>query len=682
MRIAFCHNLKTSDALEEAEYDTQETVDRITLALESGGHEVYAVDMNGALSWVAARLEALSPDIIFNTAEGRTGRFREALFPGLFEHMRTPFTGGGAFCCAVTLDKLETKERVAKHGVPTPRAFIVTAETLAERLQALDELPFPVITKPNFGGSSVGISSDGVFSDPAKLREAIGLLLEEHPAGVLVEEFIEGHDVTVGFLEFLDPPVLDPTGYTYLNRNKNPYNIYDYRLKNQASDEVQVDLEPGLPRDLKERIREWTRLSAKALEFRDVGRFDFRISRGSAAYFLEANATPSLEEGAGLLLQAEKRGLSYEDTILGIVESAAKRHGIPAARRKARAMPLERLGGAKERAGVGPSKRKVRRIGLTFNLKRSDTHGDDREAEFDSPQTIAGLRAALEELGYEVTELEASRDLPVRLAAAGVDLVFNIAEGHRGRNRESQVPALCELLGIPFTGSDAATLAICLDKSLAKRLLLQAKVPTPPYFLLFTGKEELPVDRRFPLILKPNAEGTSKGVDAKSVVDSEGALRELAGSLIQRYEQPVIIEEYISGREITVGIVGWPSPRVLEPMEVLLCEPGVKHPVYHYQLKQDFTQHTKFCCPAELSTAQRGSLERTALQAYETLGCLDVARVDFKLSNEGTPFVIEVNPLPGLSPGFSDLCLIGEGSGLSYTGLVEEILSGALRRTG
>jgi D-alanine-D-alanine ligase len=679
MRIAFCHNLKTSDSLEEAEYDTPQTVDRIRAALEAGGHDVHPVSMNGPLSLVAARLESLSPELIFNTAEGRAGRFREAFFPALFEHLGIPFTGGGAFCCAVTLDKLETKARVQRHGVPTPRALLVTAETLTARLPALGELTFPVLVKPNFEGSSVGISSDGVFLDPGRLERALPLLLERYPAGILAEEFIEGRDVTVGFLEILDPPVLDPTGYTYLNRGKNPYNIYDYRLKNQASDEVRVDLDPKLPPDLKEKIREWTRLSAKALEFRDVGRFDFRISKDSAAYFLEANATPSLEEGAGLLLQAEKRGLSFQDTILGIVESAARRQGIKGSARKGRP-PSPRESAA---PGVATGRgRKARRIGLTFNLKRSDTHEDDREAEFDSPKTISGLRGALEELGFEVMELEAGRELPIRLAASEVDLVFNIAEGARGRSRESQVPALCELLDMPFTGSDAATLAICLDKSVTKRLLLQAGIPTPGFFLLKTGKEELPADLRFPVILKPNAEGTSKGLDSKSVVETEGALRALAAKLVEHYEQPAIVEEYISGREITVGLVGWPEARILEPMEVVLTEPGVKHRVYHYQLKQDFTRFTEFRCPAEVTAAQREALGRMAREAYETLGCLDIARIDFRLSEDGAPFVIEVNPLPGLCPGFSDLCLIAAGSGLSYVGLIQEIVNGALRRFG
>ncbi len=673
MRIAFCHNLKTGVSLEEAEYDTQDTVDRLTRALESGGHEVHPIDMNGPVSRLSARLEALRPDLIFNTAEGRTGRLREAFFPLLFEHLKIPFTGGDAFCCALTLDKLATKKRAADHGVPTPKAVLVMPLECATAASGGRDLRFPVIAKPNYEGSSIGISCDSVFEDLSALDAALPHLIETFPCGILLEEFIAGRDITVGFLEALDPPVLDPTGYTYLNARDNPRNIYDYRLKNHASDEVQVDLDPRLEPSLARRIREWTRLGARALEVRDVGRFDFRIAPDGAAYFLEANALPSLEDGAGLLLAAGKRGLSYDRTILTIVESAARRYGIPL--EGARHSRGPHSGGLRGRRGGS------KRIGLTFNLKRADTSADDSEAEFDSPKTIAGLRAALEELGHEVVELEALRDLPSRLAEAQVDLVFNIAEGTGGRNRESHVPSLCEFLGLPHTGSDATTLSICLDKALAKRLLLQAGIPTPGFLQMLSGEEELGADLRFPLIAKPNAEGTSKGLDETSVVEDERSLRALVRRLLDRYRQPVIVEEYVQGREITVGLVGWPRPRVLAPMEVVFVHRSVKHPVYHYQLKQAFTEHTRFSCPADLAARELDALETTARRAFDALGCLDVARIDFRLAQDGTPYVLEVNPLPGLSPGFSDLCLIAEGAQMSYAALIGEILKGPLQRT-
>jgi D-alanine-D-alanine ligase len=666
LRIAFCHNRKTSDSLEEAEYDTPETVERLAAALAAGGHEVHPIDVSGPVARVAARLEDIRPDLVFNTAEGRRGRLRAAFFPALFEHLGIPFTGADSFASALTLDKLATKERVARHGVRTPAARLLEPVRWKEEVETARGLRFPVIVKPNYEGSSKGITSDSVHHDPRRLEDALPGLLRDWPAGLLVEEFIAGRDVTVAYLEALDPPVLEPTGYAYRGGAANPHHIYDYRLKNLASDEVEVVLDPDLGPALEAEVRGWAATAARVLGIRDVGRFDFRISRDGKAYFLEANATPSLEEGAGLLLQAARRGLSFEAAVLGIVDSAARRHGITGRPRASRA------------AGRTARPWTPERIGLTFNLKRRDA--DDAEAEFDSPGTIARLRGVLEGLGHEVVELEALPDLPERLAAARVDLVFNIAEGSGGRNRESLVPALCELLRIPHTGSDAATLAMSLDKAVAKRLLRDAGIPTPAFVLMRTGDEDLPPGLAFPLIAKPNAEGTSKGLGPESVVEDERGLRALVRRLVEGYRQPAIVEEYVEGRELTVGLVGWPEPRVLEPMEVVLHEAGVSHQVYHYRLKLDFSEHARFECPARLGAAELAAVEGTARAAFDALGCLDVARIDLRLAADGVPRVIEVNPLPGLSPGFSDLCLIAEGSGLGHGDLIRAILEGAVER--
>jgi D-alanine-D-alanine ligase len=367
LRIAFCHNLKRSDSLDEAEYDAPETVDRLASALESGGHEVHPVDVGGPLARVAARLEDLRPDLIFNTAEGRSGRLRAAFFPALFEHLGIPFTGADSFASALTLDKHATKERVARHGVPTPGAHLLEPARWREELAAVRSLRFPVIAKPNYEGSSKGITSESVFDDSRPLADALPALLSAWPAGLLIEEFIPGRDVTVAYLEALDPPVLEPTGYAYRRSADNPHNIYDYRLKNVAIEEVEVVLDPGLGPELAADVRGWAATAARVLEIRDVGRFDFRISRQGKAHFLEANATPSLEEGAGLLLQAARRGLSFEATVLGIVASAARRHGIEGRRRPA----------SRAVRGAAPGPWTPRRIGLTFNLRRSDAAEDD-----------------------------------------------------------------------------------------------------------------------------------------------------------------------------------------------------------------------------------------------------------------------------------------------------------------
>jgi D-alanine-D-alanine ligase len=316
-------------------------------------------------------------------------------------------------------------------------------------------------------------------------------------------------------------------------------------------------------------------------------------------------------------------------------------------------------------------------VGLAFNMKRIDSHGgDDREAEYDAPETIQALTAAIESHGHVVVPLEATPEFPRALVASKVDVVFNIAEGMAGRSREAQVPSLCELLGVPYTGSDSATLSICLDKSLAKRLLTD--VDTPAFQVMVTGREKLrPL--RYPVIVKPNQEGTSKGIDDKSVCDDEASVRRVARDLIDRYGQPALLEEYIFGRELTVGLLGERRPRVLPPMEVVFLSQGDR-PVYDYQCKQDWQKHVRYECPAKLTKEELKAVERACRATFMTLGCRDVARVDLRLTPDARVYVIEVNPLPGLTPDFSDLCLIANGAGVDYRTLIGEILSGAIKR--
>src|SRR5205085_2270855 len=177
--------------------------------------------------------------------------------------------------------------------------------------------------------------------------------------------------------------------------------------------------------------------------------------------------------------------------------------------------------------------------------KRVDSKaGNDAEAEYDPPETIEAIRSALESFGHDVVLLEANSELPVRLMETPIDLVFNIAEGlAAGRNREAAVPALCELCGIPYTGSDSATLALALDKALTKRIIRQHGILTPDFQVMVTGREKLSPTLRFPLIVKPNAEGSSKGVSQAGVKDDEPALRSTVKELVEKYRQPVLIEE-------------------------------------------------------------------------------------------------------------------------------------------
>jgi D-alanine-D-alanine ligase len=267
------------------------------------------------------------------------------------------------------------------------------------------------------------------------------------------------------------------------------------------------------------------------------------------------------------------------------------------------------------------------------------------------------------------------------LSTTPVDVVFNIAEGFRGRNRESQVPALLELLDIPYTGSDPATLSLALDKALAKKVVRAAGIDTPNFQLMATGRERLDKQfTRWPLMVKPVAEGSSKGVVGKSVCHSEVELRGVVKELVERYDQPALIEEYIGGREFTVGLLGERRPKVLPPMEIVFTDRTDKTPIYKFEDKLEANDRIRYEVPAKLEAAQLERVKSAARGAFMALGCRDVARIDFRMDEAGRIFFLECNPLPGLTPGWSDLVLIAQGEGMDYRTLLGEILSGAIRR--
>lgn len=317
------------------------------------------------------------------------------------------------------------------------------------------------------------------------------------------------------------------------------------------------------------------------------------------------------------------------------------------------------------------------RVGFVYNVRRVPSDSDD-EAEFDDPGAIEAIRAGIAAHGHDVVDFEADRTLPSALSAADVDLVFNIAESRGHRGREAHVPALLELLEIPYTGSDAVTLGVTLDKPLASALVRAAGVSTPRGLVLACASDPLAFELEYPAIVKPAHEGSSKGITSDSVVHDEVSLRERATAVIERYRQPALCEEYVAGREITVGVLGDP-PRVLPPMEIVFLgdEPL---PLYSFEVKRRFEELVRYEIPADLSGEELGAVEAASLAAFRALGCRDVARLDFRLSRSGTPWFLECNPLPGLAPGVGDLTFIAEAAGISFEGLIGEILDGALRR--
>lgn len=669
MRIALTHNLRLTDSEDEAEFDSRETVDALAGALEKLGHRVERLEVSGPASRTVARLEAYSPDLIFNTAEGRRGRFREAFYPALFDELGMPYTGSDAYALAVTLDKQLSKMMVAQAGLATPTWQFV------ERLEDLDlrRFRFPVIVKPNYEGSSKGITQESVVEEPALLPVRVATMLGRYPAGVLVEEFIAGVDITVPYLEaFADAPsqgVLAPTEYVIdpAVAATRRHAIYDYELKTKLEKAVSVRAPAQLSRETEAVVRLAARKAFARLGCRDLGRIDFRVTPDGAVYFIECNALPSLEKGSSIYAAAALQGLDMKGVLDAIIRNAVKRYSIKDPG-KSKSKPRK----------AGPLK-----VGFTYNVKRvkpTMNGEEDTEAEYDAPSTLEAIREAIRSYGHEVIDLEASSELPTVLSSTNVDVVFNIAEGFKGRNRESQVPALLELLDIPYTGSDPAALGIALDKGLAKRMVRTHGILTPQYFLMHTGKEKLPKDLRWPLMVKPVAEGSSKGVISKSVCENEAELREVAREMAAKYRQPVLVEEYISGREFTVGLLGERRPKVLPPMEIVFLDKSMKNPIYSFEMKQDWDSRIRYDAPAQVDERTRRRLEEAARDVFTALGCRDVARIDFRMDEQGRVYFIECNPLPGLTPGWSDLVLISQSAGMDYRTLIGEILSGAIRR--
>lgn len=671
MRIALTHNLRLSDAEEEAEFDSEQTVTSLAAAMERLGHRVERMEVSGPASRTVARLEAFSPDLIFNTAEGRRGRFREAFFPALFDELGFPYTGSDAYALAVTLDKQLTKLILREEGVRTPGwQFIEKPSDLRP-----EDLHFPVIVKPNFEGSSKGITQESVAENVEALKAKVADALSKYPAGVLVEEYIVGRDLTVPFLELVDNDfdgVLAPVEYlidTEFSKDRR-YAIYEYDLKTRYDKSVTVRTPAHIAPEMADRVRKMARGVFKKLDCKDLGRVDFRLSDAGVPYFLEINALPSLEQGASIYAAAALEGLHYDGVIDAVIQNAARRYRI-----KDKPRGLSRA-----------TRRGPLRVGFTFNVKRikpaSTAEGvEDREAEYDSPTTLQAIREAISSHGHEVVDLEATPDLPMLLSTTQVDVVFNIAEGFRGRNRESQVPAILELLDIPYTGSDPATLSLALDKGLAKKVVRAAGIDTPNFQLMATGRERLDKQfTRWPLMVKPVAEGSSKGVLSKSVANNEAELREVVKDLVDRYKQPALVEEYIGGREFTVGLLGERRPLVLPPMEIVFTDKSDKTPIYKFEDKLEANDRIRYEVPAKLDPMLLERLKTAARGAFMALGCRDVARIDFRMDDAGRLFFLECNPLPGLTPGWSDLVLIAQGDGMDYNTLIGEILSGAIRR--
>ena len=323
----------------------------------------------------------------------------------------------------------------------------------------------------------------------------------------------------------------------------------------------------------------------------------------------------------------------------------------------------------------------------------------DAYADFDHIETIDYIRKAVETDCHETEFLLADQNLPFALHEYKPDICFNIAEGLGGDAREAQVPAILEMMHIPYTGSRVLTNAISLDKTLTKRIWRDRRLPVAPFQEFIAGDESLRPDLNFPLFVKPSREGTGMGVDLNAIVRNENELRERVKWVIDNYNQPALVETFLPGREFTVGVMGRPDiknytrhPEWYDkdgfhrfPILELDNSRSVTPNVYSQAAKSKSVGEEGapgYFCPAHLEPELEKKLLYLAWRAHILLGALDISRTDIRLDAEGNPRLMEINTLPGLTPDYSDLCLQAKAEGISYTDLILEILYMAASRWG
>lgn len=322
-------------------------------------------------------------------------------------------------------------------------------------------------------------------------------------------------------------------------------------------------------------------------------------------------------------------------------------------------------------------------IGLTYDLRedyRAMGFGEEDVAEFDCEETIAGIEGALRALGHRTERVGSLPGLmSALLQGRRWDLVFNIAEGLHGYGRESQIPCVLDWHSIPYTFSEPMTLAVGLHKGMTKHVVRAVGVPTPDFAVVEDPADATRVDLPFPLFVKPVAEGTGLGIGSASRVTDKAGLAEACTRLIARFDQPVIVETFLPGRELTVGIAGTgPKARSLGALEVIFGE-HADPSAYGYVNKQDWERRMEYRIASD---AEAQAAERVALDAWRALGCRDGGRVDLRMDADGVPNFIEVNPLAGLNPTYSDLPILCRLNGMPYQELIAAILDSAIERVG
>ena len=325
----------------------------------------------------------------------------------------------------------------------------------------------------------------------------------------------------------------------------------------------------------------------------------------------------------------------------------------------------------------------MKTVGLTYDLKTDYEFkaGDppDANAEFDHPSTIDVIARAIEKCGFKVKRIGNANDLLEKIDSLSVDIVFNISEGISGRNRESQVPILLEMAGIPFVGADALTLGVTLDKIMAKKIFIAEKLPTPKFFSVDNAEELTNADHcKFPLIVKPRFEGSSKGLSEDSRVKNMEELRKQVAFVTSAYKQPALVEEFISGQEFTVAIVG-NEPAEVMPVVQIKIDGRLQLEDKFYTFARITSDRLEYICPAHITKEMENKLKDLALRAFKAVECRDFGRVDFRVDKDSNPYVLEINPLPSLSTE-DVFMVVAKRIGLTYEEIIGKILNSAIKR--
>ena len=324
------------------------------------------------------------------------------------------------------------------------------------------------------------------------------------------------------------------------------------------------------------------------------------------------------------------------------------------------------------------------RVGITYNVKSEFIlkPGDppDLNAELDHEETIGHIERALTEAGHQVARIGNARRLLEQMDQLAVDIVFNIAEGTEGRNRESQVPILLEMMRIPFVGADGLTLGLTLDKVLTKKVLIAEGIPTPRYLEVTDADKLWKAELRYPLIVKLRCEGSSKGLSERSLVNTPDQLREQVRWLTDTYKRAsIFVEEFIEGNEFTVAVIGNESPEAYPVRQIALDgQTNLGRKFFHWAYLR---AGADYICPAPISEALAQQMQELALRTYQAVDCRDFGRVDFRMDRHGHPYVLEINPLPSLST--EDVFnFIAKTRGITHHQIITRILDAALARTG